>query len=303
MGWRYDRKTMGRLIREGRVLWPANADGRPRRKAFFDELESEYTGFSTIIGEDIYTRHGTAEIDRLFSFRVFDFPKPPALISEFIVQGAGQDDIIMDFFSGSGSTAQSVLELNERDGGRRKFILVQLPEMLERGDYKTISEVTRERLRRLIRLLEKNNSKDSPSSRTTGPDRGFRSFRLSPSQFRDWAGVAAQSVDEYLAQMRGFGDPLFDGFDANEVIWEVAIKEGYPLTSRIESTSVHGHAVHRVTDPDTGRFFHICLDGEVKAAVVNTLNLRQDDLFVCRDIAIDDSIAANLALNCRLKTV
>jgi len=73
-GMRYDRNTMARLIAEDRILWPENPDGRPRRKAFFKELESDFTGFSTVVGEDVYTRDGTADIDSLFDNRIFDFP-------------------------------------------------------------------------------------------------------------------------------------------------------------------------------------------------------------------------------------
>jgi adenine-specific DNA-methyltransferase len=87
MGWRYDRNTMARLISEDRILWPANAEGRPRRKAFLTELESDFTGFSTIIGEGIFTRDGTADIDSLFESRVFNFPKPVSLLETLIEQG------------------------------------------------------------------------------------------------------------------------------------------------------------------------------------------------------------------------
>ena len=86
-------------------------------------------------------------------------------------------------------------------------------------------------------------------------------------------------------------------------IWEVAIKEGFPLTSGIETAAVHGRVVHRVTDPDTDSFFHICLDNEVNAGIVAALQLSPEDLFVCRDIALDDTTAVNLALQCRLKTI
>lgn len=190
---------------------------------------------------------------------------------------------------------QAVLEQNAADDGLRRFIAVQYPEQIENSTYPTIAHVGKARLTAVIRQLA--------STQNTSSDLGFRSFKLAPSHFRDWAGLAAPTPDEYLAQMRGFGDPLFDGFDAHEVIWEVALKEGYPLTSRVENLSIQNYLVHRITDLDTGRFFHMCLDGEVSSGVVNALKLDQDDLFVCRDLAIDDTVAANLALHCRLKTI
>ena len=84
LGWRYDKNTMGRLIEEKRIIWPDNPEGRPRKKVFLNELSDKYTGYSSLIGENIFTRNGTAEIDELFGFRAFDFPKPSDLIKELI---------------------------------------------------------------------------------------------------------------------------------------------------------------------------------------------------------------------------
>src|ERR1700675_1555287 len=112
MGWRYDCNTMARLIEEGRILWPSSPEGRPRRKAFFNELSGEYTGVSSLIGVDVYTRDGTAEINDLFGFRAMDFPKPVALLREIVEQGANDDCIVLDFFAGSCTTAHAVLQYN-----------------------------------------------------------------------------------------------------------------------------------------------------------------------------------------------
>ena len=86
MGWRYDQRTMNRLIAEDRVLWPSDSGGRPRRKAFLSELASEFTGFSTVIGGEIFTRDGTSDINSLFEARIFDFPKPVRLIRNLVEQ-------------------------------------------------------------------------------------------------------------------------------------------------------------------------------------------------------------------------
>ncbi len=97
MGWRYDRNTMNRLINEGRILWPKLSQGRPRRKVFLEELDENLPGFSSIIGEDIFTRNGTAEIEQLFENRIFDFPKPSAIVAELIDQVTEGGDIVLDF--------------------------------------------------------------------------------------------------------------------------------------------------------------------------------------------------------------
>ncbi len=155
LGWRYDKKTMSRLIEEKRIIWPDSKDGRPRRKVFLNELNSELPNFTSIIGEKTYTRDGTKEIDELFNSKYFDFPKPTTLIGELIKQGTDcrGNDIILDFFAGSATTAHAVMQLN-KDGGNRKYICVQMPEPCEkkseayRAGYNTIADIAKERIRR-----------------------------------------------------------------------------------------------------------------------------------------------------------
>jgi adenine-specific DNA-methyltransferase len=123
------------------------------------ELNDKYTGYSSIAGKNIYTRNGTAEVEELFGFRAFDFPKPTALIKELLSQGIENGDIVLDFFAGSAPTAQAVLELNKEDGGNRKFILLQMPEPCDenseafKAGYKTIADIAKERIRRVIQKL------------------------------------------------------------------------------------------------------------------------------------------------------
>ena len=158
MGWRYDKHTMARLIDEKRILWPNNAEGRPRRKVFLSEITT-LPGFSSIVGDKIFTRIGSNELDLFFKTKFFDFPKPSMLIKEFILQCSTPDSIIFDFFSGSATTAHAVMKLNAEDGGNRKFIMVQLPEPCEEGTeaakagYKNICEIGKERIRRAARKV------------------------------------------------------------------------------------------------------------------------------------------------------
>ena len=123
--------------------------------------------------------------------------------------------------------------------------------------------------------------------------------------------MADDTPDAYEQQMALFTDPLVDSWTAEDAIYEVALKEGYGLNCQIsplpqmgEGPGVRaGATVYRVTDPDREQSFFICLDGRVDLADLNGLNLSQDDIFVCRDVALDDEAAANLALQCRLKTI
>lgn len=141
-GWRYDKTTMSRLIAEGRIIWPDTPTGRPRKKQFLADLETEFTGYSSIIGEPFFTRDGNKEQMAIWGEVVFDFPKNTGLIMELIEQATDDGDIILDSFAGSGTTAHAVLNMNKADGGHRRFILV---EMMDYAD-----SITAERVKRVI---------------------------------------------------------------------------------------------------------------------------------------------------------
>lgn len=251
---------------------------------------------------------GTAEVKDLFGARVFDNPKSTQYLNYFLQLGMGSEDTVLDFFAGSCSTAHAVMKLNAEDGGQRRFIVVQLPEPTPAGSvaadqgFATISEIGKERIRRSIKSIRaagpQSTLLDQPAS-----DLGFRVFRLAPTHFKDWAGIAAPTSEQYMRQLEAFTDPIVNESNAEAVIWEVAIKEGFSLTSQIETAAVAGHVVYRVTDPDRDQHFHICLDSQVTQELAVAMNLTHSDLFVCRDLALDDSAAANLALHCRLKTI
>ena len=165
-GWRYEPKRMKEFIKNNEVLFPLKPDGRPRRKKFLNDLESDFTGFTTVL-DTVFNTQGTRELRTLFEEKeYFDFPKPKELLKLLIEQGADKNnDIVLDFFGGSGTTAQAVLEMNQADGGNRKFILVQLPEKNDddseahKAGYKTIADIAKERIRRVIVKIEKEKKK------------------------------------------------------------------------------------------------------------------------------------------------
>jgi len=255
MGWRYDRNTMARLIEEDRILWPSSADGRPRRKAFLSELESEFTGFSTILGSGIFTRDGTADMIALFKERVFSFPKPVDLMRKLVEQATKDDDIILDFFAGSGTTAHAVMAQNSADGGNRKFVLVQLPEALEEGnreqktayDYcqkigkpANIAELTKERLRRAGKaLLEGECHPD------WNRDVGFRVLKVDTSNMKD---VYYRPDELKQSDLPGMVDNVKEGRTAEDLLFQVLVDWGVDLTLPIRRETVQGKTVFFVDD-------------------------------------------------------
>ena len=152
-------------------------------------------------------------------------------------------------------------------------------------------------------------------TRETPEDLGFKVFKLAPSNYRPWTGVDEHTPEAYIKQMALFIDPLVDGWTAEDVIYEVALKDrGYGLNCRIESLgtvrdpaqpgqSPPRNAVYRITDPDKEQSCILCLADKIPPPLVQLLELDTTDAFVCRDVALDDETAANLALQCRLKTI
>lgn len=141
-GWRYDRNTMARLIAENKIIWPDSSSGRPRKKQFLAELEGSYTGYSSLIGENLYTRSGSIEQLNLWGEIRFDFPKNSALIQELLEQVIEDGDIVLDSFAGLGTTAHTVLSMNKLDNGHRRFILIEMEDYAD--------TITAERVKRVI---------------------------------------------------------------------------------------------------------------------------------------------------------
>ena len=307
-GWRYSKRRMQQLIDEGCVLFPSNPDGRPREKKFKKDLQHQFMAFPTII-DDVHTSHGTEEVRGIFGFQAFDFPKPVELLRRFVEQLSSDDDIVMDFFAGSCSTAHAVMEQNRRDGGHRRYVCVQLPEPIDadsetaRRGYKTISQLGLHRIRTAAKMLADDESTMLTDSNGDAANLAVRVFRLEESNIRRWTGVETKDAEAYAEQLDAFADTLVPGWTPENVMWEVALREGYALTSKIEKRELNGQTVWRVTDPEREQSFHICLNDTLGIEAVRTLGLTREDLFVCRDTALDDTLAANLALQCRLKVL
>lgn len=302
MGWRYEPKTMARLISEKRILWPANTNGRPRRKAFISDLDSDFTGFSTIIGEDIFTRDGTADIDALFDVRIFSFPKPVSLISKFVEQGSEGDDIILDFFAGSGTTGHAVIAKNMANMGNRRYILVQLPEPLDANnkDQKTaanfcdrldkprnIAELTKERLRRAGQKI-KTEYPLFPG------DVGFRVFKLDSSNIRAWD----PEPDNLENTLFNSIEHIKPGRTEEDLLYELLLKLGLDLSVPIEQRTLADKTVHAIG----GGVLLACLAGQITRDEVDPLALgivawhkelspAGETTCVFRDSAFDDDVA------------
>ena len=245
---------------------------------------------------DITTNSGGAEVKDLFDgHKYFDYPKPIDLIKIFTTQ-TESDDTILDFFAGSGTTAQAVMAQNAEDGGNRKWICVQLPEATDedseayKAGYKTIAEIARERIRRAGAMIGKG-------------DIGFKALTLEQSNYRRWNVITdADDEKKLLAQEKLFADkPLVDKYDEKAVVYEVLLKEGFSPNASVAQDK------KGILKP------WVVVDGERKLAVtfadkvtkeqVDALGLSKNDLFVCLDSALDDTTKVNISRNLNVKVI
>ena len=149
-GWIYGQERMAELIQKGRILWPKRSSGRPRLKRYVTDMQSEVTGFSTILDAPGNVE-ATKELAELLGPKLFSFPKPTGLIGQLVQQATGPDDLVLDFFAGSGTTAHAVMKLNAEDDGTRRFILVSNAEATTAEPDKNLCrDVCAKRVRRVI---------------------------------------------------------------------------------------------------------------------------------------------------------
>lgn len=270
-GWRYDKNTMKRLIEERRIIWPDNPNGRPRKKSFLSELSDNLPGFSSIIEDGIYTNTATKEVTGIFDGgHYFDFPKPSLLLKQLIAQTTDNNDIILDFFSGSATTAHAVMQLNAEDGGSRRFIMVQLPEMCGekseafKAGYPNICEIGKERIRRAgKKILETFDGDEQPV------DTGFKVFKLDTSNLKIWddTPIEDDDVETLFDRIEGHIDGLKPDRGDGDLLYEILLKMGYPLTAGLTAFQVDGLTVYRV---DGGEML-ICLQPGITAGHIERM--------------------------------
>ena len=300
--WRWSRKRVEERRGELVFRWP---------HVYTRNYEKEGSRPRSLLVDPRFgrTRTGKTDLAALFGAEVLERAKPVRLIRHLCAIATGPEDIVLDFFAGSGTTGQAVMEQNREDGGRRRWILVQLPEPTKAGSaaaaegFRTIAGIGAERLRRSIARLRKGGAGPAADGGDS-EDLGFRLFRLAESSFRPWSAPGESDPRKYERALQESVDPLREGWQPLDVLFEVALKEGFGLDSRVTRLEGTGeNTVYRVTDDEREQSFHLCLDGELKAEALRSLELGRDDLLVCRDAALTDEAAANAAMACRLKTL
>ncbi|MDR1495409.1 MAG: site-specific DNA-methyltransferase [Clostridiales Family XIII bacterium] len=235
--WRISPEKFSSALADNRIVWGKNGTGRPQLKVFYEEKKDfgsvDNSWFS---GDKVGTATAaTKELQELFgSTAPFDTPKPVSMVRKLLEIGfVRKDDIVMDFFSGSSTTAHAVMQMNAEDGGRRKFIMVQLPEICAEGSeaerigYATICEIGKERIRRAGTKIK------TDSSLTTGSlDVGFRVLKLDSANMKDVYYTPEQYANMQFS-LEGFADNIKEDRSDEDLLFQAMLDLGIPLSAKI----------------------------------------------------------------------
>lgn len=246
----------------------------------------------------VISEQGTIQLGELGLATFFDHPKPIELIRKCVQIGTNSSDIILDFFAGSATTAHAVFNLNNQDNGKRKFICVQLPEPCAedseafKAGYKTIAELGKERIRRVIKKLndEKNGKLDLEGTSTQ--DLGFKVLKLDKSNFRQWQKLAPDARPEkVIEQLELHVDHVDHQATQEDLLYEILIKAGFTATEKIETKTMAGKQVFSIADGG----LLICLEMDVTKELVDAVAEAEPIQFYCLDSAFhgNDQLKAN----------
>lgn len=233
-----------------------------------------------------HSQEATQEVKSLFAgHSYFDYPKPVRLIKKLIQIGSNENDIIMDFFSGSSTTAQATMQLNSEDKFKRKYILVQLPEKTQekseayQAGYKSICDIGEERIRRASKKIKKETNSDI--------DYGFRCFKVDSSNMKD---VYYKPSDVKQGEISLFTDNIKEDRTPEDLLIQVMLDLGVLLSSKVEQTEIAGKSVFSV---ESG-YLIACFDTDVTEETVTAIAKQHPFYAVFRDSSMaNDSVAAN----------
>jgi len=224
----------------------------------------------------------------------FQYPKPKELLRYLLQVGSEQDgDIVLDFFAGSGTTAQAVFEQNLQDQIGRSFILVQLPEPTGSSGTSTIADISKDRVRAVGKRIDAAGTSGFRLGLSSHPDIGFRVFKLAESNLTTWDALVPHDADALAEQLELHVDHIRDGRSLEDILYEILLKSGYPLTTPVESSQIDGKTIFSVAEG----LLVVCLEAELSLEMVRAIAEKQPERVVCLDEGFvgNDQLKANAA--------
>ncbi len=287
--WRVSKSRFEELVADNRVFFGDEGNNVPRLKRFLNELQDGMTPTTIWKFQDVgHNQEGRQELKKLFDDKgYFDGPKPIRLLSRILqIANLEKDSIILDFFSGSATTAHAVMKLNVEDGGNRKFIMVQLPEKTDekseayKAGYKNICEIGKERIRRAGKKV-----KEEAGLQAQNLDTGFRVLKLDSSNMED---VYYTPEEFTLGSL--FAENLKADRSNEDLLFQVMLDLGIELSAKIECKQIAGKNVHFVDD----NYLVACFDRDVNESTITEIAKLQPIYFIMRDAsAANDNVIDN----------
>ena len=301
--WAITKDTFEGYYKQGKIVFPDDYDflniTQPAFRYFKDDDEKKAgemfgcIAVSTNLPKEIgMTKEGTAEITELFEKKVFGFPKPVALLKFLIsiTTKFDNDAIILDFFSGSATTAHAVMQLNAEDGGNRKFICVQLPEKTDeqseayKAGYKTICEIGKERIRRAgEKIKEENKDKEGIENL----DIGFKVFKLDSSNLVKWDNTPTTDEEEVKKRIQQSLFYLVEGREDLDLVYEIMLKYGLSLTLPVEERKFDGITAYIINHPDYKVL--VCLAPNINLSAVEEMDKETIGTYIFADRCFADA--------------
>ena len=261
--WAFSESTIAKMIEEKRIIFPSNGTGTPRQKKFIYEHKNENIPITSDRGV-FHTETATNKLKELFDQKkLFKSPKPIELVKFFIQQSTQNIDIILDFFAGSSTTAHAVMQLNAEDGGNRRCISVQLPEIIQddteaaKSGYKNIAEIGKERIRRAATHIKNENPNYEG-------DLGFKVFNLDTSNLQIWNPDRNDLENTLL----GYEENIKQDRSEEDVLYELLQKCGEDFATQIKIRKVANKTIHAIGD---GAFF-ACMDKTITEKDVEAIS-------------------------------
>ena len=287
--WRTSKDAFDKLVKENRVYFGEDGTNTPRLKRFLSELKYDGMAPTSILmfKEVGHSQEGSQEVTKLLDVGAFDGPKPTRLLDRLItLANTDKDSIILDFFSGSATTAHSVMKKNVEDGGKRKYVMVQLPEESDKksiaykAGYKNICEIGKERIRRAAKKIAEEN----PEAKFDG---GFRVLKCDSSNMKE---VYYNPADYEPSLFNKLEDNIKEDRTPEDLLFQVMLDLGVLLSSKIEETTIAGKKVFNVEDNN----LIACFDDNVTEEVITEIAKQKPYYFVMRDSSMaSDSVATN----------
>lgn len=289
--WFTSKERMQKLIEDGRVWFGEDGGNMPRLKRYLSDVQQGMTATTIWKYTDVgHNQEGRQELKKLFDDKgYFDGPKPVRILSRVLqIANVSADAVVLDFFSGSATTAHAVMQLNAEDGGNRKFIMVQLPEKTDekseayKAGYQNICEIGKERIRRAGAKIKEEN----PMT-TMDLDVGFRVLKCDSTNMKN----VYYHPDEYEPSMfDSLADNIKEDRTPEDLLFQVMLDLGVLLSSKIEQTEIAGKKVFNVAD----NFLIACFDENVTDETITAIAKQKPYYFVMRDSSLaSDSVATN----------